>query len=81
MTTEREILTQIVMDFMATLGLAATYSVKPEKNQKWVIRFTEFDGSYGQQLLFNTHLAVTLSKPECPIHPSRVRVGWLEGEL
>lgn len=81
MTTEREILTQIVMGFMARLGLAATYSVKPAKNQKWVIEFEEFDGSYGQQLLFNAHLAVTLSKPECPIPPSRVRVGWLEAEL
>lgn len=58
---ERKDIRKIINSFMKLLDLSAKFTIRLTKYELWSVRFQEFDGSMGQQLLLNAHLAVQLS--------------------
>jgi hypothetical protein len=58
---ERQEIKILVDRFLELLGLSGKFTIRYTKHKMWSLRFQEFDGSSGQQLLLNAHLAVKLS--------------------
>lgn len=62
LTTERTVIKAIIDNFMKLLDRKAKYTVRFTKYEAWSIKFREFDGSVGQQMLLEARLAVRLSE-------------------